>query len=99
MAFPAAPEAKYRHVYNQFTIRAQRRDELQAALKTAGVPTEIYYPLCLHLQKAFSYLGYAPGSMPEAERASREALSLPVYPELTDERQERVVSAIAEFYR
>ena len=96
--WPAAEPAENQHVYNQFTIRAQRRDELKDSLKAAGVPTEIYYPLCLHLQKSFAYLGYKQGQMPVAEAASRDALSLPVYPELTDEKQDRVIAGIAEFY-
>jgi dTDP-4-amino-4,6-dideoxygalactose transaminase len=96
---PAQPAAKYEHVYNQFTIRSSRRDELKAFLQSAGVPSEIYYPLCLHLQEAFAYLGYKAGSFPEAEKASREVLSLPVYPELPDALQERVAQAIADFYK
>jgi dTDP-4-amino-4,6-dideoxygalactose transaminase len=96
--WPAGQSLENQHVYNQFTIRAQRRDALKDSLQAAGVPTEIYYPLCLHLQKSFAYLGYKEGQMPVAEAASREALSLPVYPELTDELQDRVVAGIAEFY-
>lgn len=96
--WPAAEPAENQHVYNQFTIRAQRRDALKEALQTAGVPTEIYYPLCLHLQKSFAYLGYKQGQMPVAEAASGDALSLPVYPELSDEKQDRVIAGIAEFY-
>jgi dTDP-4-amino-4,6-dideoxygalactose transaminase len=95
---PPQPPAKYEHVYNQFTIRSPRRDELKAFLRSAGVPSEIYYPLCLHLQEAFAYLGHEPGSFPESEKASREVLSLPVYPELPDNLQDRVVQAIAEFH-
>lgn len=96
---PPLPPANYEHVYNQFTIRSSRRDELKAFLLSAGVPSEIYYPLCLHLQEAFSYLGYASGEFPESEKASREVLSLPVYPELPDSLQDRVVQAIADFYK
>ena len=99
VAFPPTPGDKYHHVYNQFTIRARRRDELQASLRASGVPTEIYYPLCLHLQQSFAYLGCSAGQMPEAENASHEVLSLPVYPELTDAQQNKVVDAIASFYR
>ena len=95
---PATPSAKYEHIYNQFTIRCSRRDELKTFLHTAGVPSEIYYPLCIHLQQAFAYLGHAAGDFPEAEKASREVLSLPVYPELPDSQQDRVVRAIAEFW-
>ncbi len=94
---PPRPPAKFEHVYNQFTIRSTRRDDLKAFLHTAGVPSEIYYPLCIHLQEAFAYLGHAPGDFPESEKASREVLSLPVYSELPDAQQDRVVQAIADF--
>jgi len=96
---PPQPPVNYEHVYNQFTIRSPRRDDLKSFLHSAGVPSEIYYPLCLHLQEAFTYLGYRPGSFPESEKASREVLSLPVYPELPDAQQDRVVRAIAEFHK
>jgi dTDP-4-amino-4,6-dideoxygalactose transaminase len=95
---PPVPPAQFHHVYNQFTVRAQRRDELKEFLKCAGIPTEIYYPLCLHLQTAYSYLGYRLGQMPIAEQTSKEVLSLPVYPELTDAQQDMVVQAIGNFY-
>jgi len=95
---PAVPSLDYVHVYNQFTIRVQKRDELKAFLAAAGIPTEIYYPLCLHLQEAFRSFGYKAGQFPEAERVSQEVLSLPVYPELTDDQQDAVIGAIAKFY-
>jgi dTDP-4-amino-4,6-dideoxygalactose transaminase len=98
IAAPPRPPAKFEHVYNQFTIRSARRDELKAFFQAAGVPSEIYYPLCIHLQEAFAYLGHAPGDFPESEKAGREVLSLPVYPELPDAQQDRVVQAIADFY-
>jgi dTDP-4-amino-4,6-dideoxygalactose transaminase len=91
------PRAKFEHVYNQFTIRSSRRDDLKAFLHSAGVPSEIYYPLSIHLQEAFAHLGHAPGDFPESEKASREALSLPVYAELPDAQQDRVARAIADF--
>jgi dTDP-4-amino-4,6-dideoxygalactose transaminase len=94
---PPQPPAKFEHVYNQFTIRSNRRDDLKAFLHTAGVPSEVYYPLCIHLQEAFAYLGHAPGDFPESEKASREVLSLPVYPELSDAQQDRLVQAIVNF--
>ena len=97
IAPPPRPAAKFEHAYNQFTIRTPRRDDLKAFLQAAGVPSEIYYPLCIHLQKAFAYLGHKPGAYPESEKASREVLSLPVYPELPDAQQDRVVQAIADF--
>jgi dTDP-4-amino-4,6-dideoxygalactose transaminase len=97
--YPPTANANFRHVYNQFTIRAQRRDELKEHLANAGIPSEIYYSLCLHLQKAFSSFGYHAGQFPVAEKASQEVLSLPVYPELTDEQQDAVVQGIDRFYR
>jgi dTDP-4-amino-4,6-dideoxygalactose transaminase len=85
----------FTHVYNQFTIRVQNRDALREKLRAQGIPSEIYYPIPLHLQKAFEYLKYQPGHFPESESASREVLSLPIYPELSEEQQRAVVAAIA----
>jgi dTDP-4-amino-4,6-dideoxygalactose transaminase len=87
-----------RHVYHQYTVRAARRGELKAHLAGRGVGTEIYYPVPLHLQECFADLGYRAGDLPESERAAREVLSLPVYPELTEEMQRYVVEQIAGFY-
>ncbi len=86
------------HAYNQFVIRCPGRDCLREFLRGRGIPTEIYYPVPLHLQPAFAYLGYKPGQLPQAEAASREVLALPIYPELREEHQAAVVQAIAEFY-
>jgi dTDP-4-amino-4,6-dideoxygalactose transaminase len=94
---PPQPPAKFHHVYNQFTIRVPFRDELKETLRVSGIPSEIYYPRCLHLQPAFQYLGYQAGALPVAEKASREVLSLPVFPELTDAQQDLVVQSIAAF--
>jgi dTDP-4-amino-4,6-dideoxygalactose transaminase len=94
---PPAPPAKFHHVYNQFTIRSRFRDELREFLRQAGVPSEIYYPLCLHLQKAFGCLGHAPGEFPVAESISKEVLSLPIFPELSDAQQDLVVKALSDF--
>ena len=94
VVLPVEP-AGSRHVYNQFVIRVPERDALREHLTRSGIPTEIYYPEPLHRQPAFSHLG---GSFPEAERASREVLALPIFPELTEAQQRRVVTAIAEFY-
>lgn len=95
---PPAPPAAFDHVYNQFSIRCQNRDKLREFLSASGIPTEIYYPLPLHLQPAFRYLGHRLGDFPQAELASKEVLALPVYPELTKSQQESVVEAIASFY-
>jgi dTDP-4-amino-4,6-dideoxygalactose transaminase len=97
VTYPAHPPAKFHHVYNQFTIRVPLRDDLKESLRIAGIPTEIYYPLCLHLQPAFQYLGYKLGTLSVAEKASREVLSLPVFPELKDAQQDLVVQSIAAF--
>jgi dTDP-4-amino-4,6-dideoxygalactose transaminase len=86
------------HVYHHYTIRAERRDELEAFLETRGIGCAVYYPLPLHLQPCFRHLGYREGDCPEAERAAREVLSLPVYPELTEEQREEVAAAVEAFY-
>ncbi len=86
------------HVYNVYTIRAQRRDQLRDYLAERGIGTSVYYHLCLHQQPCFSYLGYQSGAFPEAERAAQEVISLPMFPELTEEEVERVVTAVTEFY-
>jgi dTDP-4-amino-4,6-dideoxygalactose transaminase len=95
---PQAPP-KFGHVYNQYVIRCEHRDSLRDHLQNQGIPTAVYYPEPLHLQPAFDYLKYAKGSMPESEKACDDSLALPVYPELPLEDQERVVQAIADFYK
>jgi len=87
-----------RHVYHQYTLRAPRRDELAGFLRGRDIGSMIYYPLPLHRQKMYAGLGMAEGSLPQAEAAGREVLSLPMYPELTAAQQEEVAAAIAEFY-
>jgi len=87
-----------RHVFNQFVIRAPRRDDLKQSLNNEGIGTDIYYPLPLHLQPCFSELGYKEGDLKESEQAAKECLALPIYPELTEKMQETVVESIAKFY-
>ncbi|HUG40841.1 MAG TPA: DegT/DnrJ/EryC1/StrS family aminotransferase [Longimicrobiales bacterium] len=88
-----APETH--HVYNQYTVRVEDRDAVRARLEEAGIGSGIYYPVPLHLQPCFSELGNAEGDFPVSERLAGEVLSLPVYPELTREQQERVIAAVA----
>ncbi len=88
-----------RHVFHQYVIRARDRDALQTFLREEGVGTEVYYPVPLHLQPCFRRWGGRAGDCPEAERAAREVLALPMFPELTEEMQQYVVSKLAEFYR
>jgi len=87
------------HVYNQFVLRVPQREALRAHLQKNGIPTDVYYPSPLHVQPAFAYLGYRQGSFPVAEKASEEVLALPVYPELTEQDQDRIVSTIASFFK
>ena len=86
------------HVFHQYVICAKRRDELRTFLAERKIGSEIYYPLPLHLQPVFSYLGLKAGDLPVAERAAREVLALPMFPELTEAEIQLVVESIAEFY-
>lgn len=105
-AFAAIPQVKppavdpaNEHIFHQYTLRAERRDGLQAHLKKEGIGHAVYYPIPLHRQPCFAHLGYKDGSLPQAEQASREAISLPIYPELTRPQLDRVIDAIRGFYR
>ena len=95
---PPHVEERCRHVYNQYVIRAPKRDALRAHLQAKGVGTGIYYPMPLHLQRCFKDLGYSRGDLPVSEKAAREVLALPIYPELRQKEQAYVVSCIAGFY-
>jgi dTDP-4-amino-4,6-dideoxygalactose transaminase len=99
--FIAGPveSAGRRHVFNQFVVRAQNRDGLLRHLQQNGVGCAVYYPLPLHLQECFSFLGYRQGEFPESERASRETLALPVFPELSESQMSYVAEQIEAFYR
>lgn len=98
VTLPVVAAGATRHIYNQFVIRAPRRDELQAFLRENGIGTEIYYPLPLHLQQCFSYLGGQPGDFPVSEAAAADSLALPVYAELPAESLEHVCRTIRRFY-
>jgi dTDP-4-amino-4,6-dideoxygalactose transaminase len=86
------------HIFHQYVVRAYRRDELREFLAARKISAEIYYPIPLHLQPCFVYLGYREGDFPEAERAAKEVLALPMFPELTEDEQRSVVNNIADFY-
>jgi dTDP-4-amino-4,6-dideoxygalactose transaminase len=99
-AVPIVPPkvATDRHIFNQYVIRSSKRDELQAYLQKKGVGTEVYYPVPMHLQECFAYLGHAAGAFPESEAAAKETLALPVHPELTEPQARYVVECIREFF-
>jgi dTDP-4-amino-4,6-dideoxygalactose transaminase len=97
IVLPNEREGNY-HIYNQFVIYSEQRDDLMAHLKANDVGCEIYYPLALHEQECFRLLAYLKGDFPNAERAAAMSLALPIYPELTTEMIERVVEVVAEFY-
>ena len=92
-------ESKGRHIYNQYVLRVKNRDGLMQHLKDNGVGCEIYYPVPLHIQDCFKDLGYQLGDCPVSEEAANETIAIPIYPELTTEQKEYVVSTIGVFYR
>jgi dTDP-4-amino-4,6-dideoxygalactose transaminase len=95
---PPRTDPANEHIFNQYTLRVPRRDELQAHLKAKHIGNSIYYPLSLHLQPCFAHLGYAKGSLPASEAASAQVISLPVFPELTEAQQQTVIDAVLGFY-
>ena len=86
------------HIYHQFVVRVPKRDELRDFLTSRGIGSEVYYPVPLHMQECFIYLGYQAGDLPVSEQAAKEVIALPMFPELASDEQAQVVSAIAEFY-
>ncbi len=95
---PPAVDPANEHIFHQYTLRVRRRDDLQAFLKEREIGTAVYYPIALHLQPCFAYLGYRPGALPVTEAAMAEVLSLPIFPELGAERQAWVIDSIRAFY-
>jgi dTDP-4-amino-4,6-dideoxygalactose transaminase len=89
----------YRHIFNQYVVRAQSRDALRQRLTECGIGSEIYYPVPLHQQTCFAYLNYGSGDFPHSEQAAAETLALPIYPELGEAQLAHVVATVAEFYR
>lgn len=85
-----------RHIYNQYVVRVAERDRIRKALTEKGVSTEIYYPVPMHLQECFAYLGHRPGDFPESEGAANQTIALPIYPELSDAQAEHVVQSLAQ---
>ena len=87
-----------RHIFNQYVIRVSERDQLKAALQTQGVGTEVYYPVPMHLQECFAYLGHGIGAFPESERAARETLAIPIHPELSEAQARYVVGCLRDLH-
>jgi len=88
-----------RHIFNQYVIRISRRDQLQAFLQQRGIGTEVYYPIPMHLQECFAYLGHGVGAYAQSERAAKETLALPIYPELSEAQLRYVVESVGDFVK
>jgi dTDP-4-amino-4,6-dideoxygalactose transaminase len=99
LRLPPSPDAAPEHAYHHYVIRAPRRDALRAFLSQHGVESEVYYPMPLHLQPCFAYLGYRPGSLPRAEAACKESLAIPVHADLSVDQLDHVVDKIRDFYK
>ena len=95
---PVTPDG-YTHVFNQYVLMVENRDALRAHLTKNEIGTEIYYPVPLHLQECFAYLGYKKGDFPISEKAAECSIALPIYAELTEEMQTYIIDKIAEFYK
>ncbi|HEY4321812.1 MAG TPA: DegT/DnrJ/EryC1/StrS family aminotransferase [Gemmatimonadales bacterium] len=95
---PPVVDPANEHIFHQYTVRAERRDDLRTFLQSRNIGSMIYYPTALHLQPCFADLGYTMGSLPVTETAMKEVISLPIYPELTDAQQDEVIAAVREFY-
>jgi dTDP-4-amino-4,6-dideoxygalactose transaminase len=95
---PPVTDPANEHIFHQYTVRADRRDELKAHLQARNIGCMIYYPIALHLQECFADLAYRVGDLPLTEQAMAEVISLPIYPEMTDNQQEEVIQAVREFY-
>jgi dTDP-4-amino-4,6-dideoxygalactose transaminase len=98
IGLPEPAPYQTRHIYNQFVIRAAERDRLKARLDENGIGSDIYYPLSLHQQECFEYLGYRTGDFPESEKAAREVLALPIHSALTEDDVDYVSAQIRAFY-
>ena len=91
------PVVQSRHIFNQYVVRTRDRDGLKDFLKASQIGTEVYYPVCMHMQKCFAYLGYKEGDFPHSEEAARTTLALPIYPELSASQTEHVVNSLRAF--
>ncbi len=101
LRYPTCPDGPARHIYNQYVIRVpeDQRDALRDFMKDRNIGTEIYYPVPLHQQQCFEYLGYSTGDLPQSESAANQTIALPIYPELTDEQLHHVANTVIEFVK